>query len=950
MAQNITKYHAKYYAHLLTQKAIGDGINSLSQSLLSASVDINPHQIEAALFAFKSPLSKGVVLADEVGLGKTIEAGLVLCQYWAIGKRKIIVVCPAALRKQWSFELTDKFGIANEILDTKNFNEYVRSGKNPLGQKRVLICSYNFVARHRDEIRLHNFDLAVIDEAHKLRNVYRNSAKTANAVKDALGNSKKLLLTATPFQNSLMELFGLTSVINSNIFGSAKSFRSNYGSGDNNSDLRDRLQNIYIRTLRKNVKEYINYTNRLPFTQNFDTTDIEFELYQEISEFLRRDDIYSVPHQQKKLTTMIIRKILASSTFALISTLTNIKSRLEKMLADNAQLKLDLKDIVDDEDEMEIIAAEADDEGYGEEDFADEEDDTIDIDKLKAEIELLGKFIDKARKIGHDSKSDALLTALEQSFAMQAKTGAARKALIFTESTKTQTYLRDFLEANGYEGKIVLFNGRGSDPVTTQIYNEWVLDNPNRVSGIRAADRRLAVVDYFRNTAEIMIATEAAAEGLNLQFCSLVINYDLPWNPQRIEQRIGRCHRYGQKFDVVVVNFVNRRNYADVRVFALLQEKFNLFDDIFGASDEVLGRADAIDFETRIWEIYQQCRTEDEINAAFNRLQEDMQEEIDERMQTTRAEVLEHFDIDVQERLRLAKSETGAFLNRYEHIFWALTHYILDDVATFNDEHHSFTLHRKVAGCPTTKYDLLSQVTDGVPYRLSHPLAQYVIDNALAIDTDESTDIVFNSADTAVNVALPENLKGAHGYMVLTNLDISSFEDEQYTLFTAFTDDGRFLSQEQCEKLFLLGGIEKEATAIPDDILKRLGINADQHIKGKLADIDSRNLDIYREEENRIYRWERDVVDAIERELDQVKRNIREADRQARAATNIEEKINLERRAEELRSLKRRKRNELEDREEEVAERRRHFIKELENRMIKSSTCADVFHISWCVK
>jgi len=218
VSQSITKYHAKYYAHLLTQKAIGDGINSLSQSLLSASVDINPHQIEAALFAFNSPLSKGVVLADEVGLGKTIEAGLVLCQYWAVGKRKIIVVCPAALRKQWSFELTDKFGIANEILDTKNFNEYLRQGKNPLAQKRVVICSYNFV-------------IAVIDEAHKLRNVFRNSAKTANAVKEALASTKKLLLTATPFQNSLMELFGLTSVINENIFGSAKSFRANYGSG-----------------------------------------------------------------------------------------------------------------------------------------------------------------------------------------------------------------------------------------------------------------------------------------------------------------------------------------------------------------------------------------------------------------------------------------------------------------------------------------------------------------------------------------------------------------------------------------------------------------------------------------------------------------------------------------------------------------------------------------------
>ena len=201
----ITKYHANYYARTLTQRAVGGDIDSLSQSLLNAAVDINPHQIEAALFAFRSPLSKGIILADEVGLGKTIEAGLVLCQYWAIGRRKIIVICPASLRKQWGFELTDKFGIDNEILDTKNYNDYVRNGRNPFGNKKVVICSYNFVARKKDAIRLFGFDLAIIDEAHKLRNVYKKNSMTAHAVRDALDNVKKLLLTATPFQNSLME-------------------------------------------------------------------------------------------------------------------------------------------------------------------------------------------------------------------------------------------------------------------------------------------------------------------------------------------------------------------------------------------------------------------------------------------------------------------------------------------------------------------------------------------------------------------------------------------------------------------------------------------------------------------------------------------------------------------------------------------------------------------------
>ena len=254
----ITRFHAKYYATLLSQQASGEELESISQSLLSSSVDINPHQIDAALFAFNSPLSKGVVLADEVGLGKTIEAGLVVCQYWAVGKRKIIIICPASLRKQWEAELMDKFGIPSEILDTKNYNAYLRDGKYPFSSKRAVICSYNFAAKRKAEILTNGFDLAVIDEAHKLRNVYRKSAKTAADVRDALHGVKKLLLTATPFQNSLMELYGLTSIIDDRLFGSEKSFRSQYGKGENLETLRQRISKIYTRTLRNDVREYIN--------------------------------------------------------------------------------------------------------------------------------------------------------------------------------------------------------------------------------------------------------------------------------------------------------------------------------------------------------------------------------------------------------------------------------------------------------------------------------------------------------------------------------------------------------------------------------------------------------------------------------------------------------------------------------------------------------------------
>ena len=944
----ITRYHARYYAALLSQKSTGGELESLSQSLLSSTVDINPHQIDAALFAFRSPLSKGVVLADEVGLGKTIEAGLVLCQYWSTGKRKIIIVCPASLRKQWEAELQDKFGIPCEILDTKNHNAYLRDGRNPLSAKRVIICSYNFCAKHKGDIVTNRFDLAVIDEAHKMRNVYRKSARTAADVRDALHGVKKLLLTATPFQNSLMELYGLTSVIDDRFFGSEKSFRNEYGKGENLKQLRERIRPLFTRTLRKDVKEYINYTRRLPLTQKFNATDYEYELYQAVSEFLRRDDLYSVPASQKKLTTMIVRKILASSTYALIFTLEHIKERLLRMLEANKTEDLNVEELVD-EDEWQTYQEYEDDSAMvSEKCFFDEEE--IDVPRLKREIETVEGFIDKARHIKEDSKAKALLIALEQSFEKLHEMGANRKALIFTESTKTQAYLCEFLEAHGYDGKVVLFNGKASEPQTNDIYKKWCEAHPDKVSGIKAADRRAAIVDYFQNEAEIMIATEAAAEGLNLQFCSLIINFDLSWNPQRIEQRIGRCHRYGQKFDVVVVNFINVRNYADVRVFELLNDKFKLFDDVFGASDEILGKADNIDIESRIWEIYQQCRSEEEINAAFSRLQADMQEEIDQRMDEVRQEVIEHFDINVQEHLRTRKDETGAFLNRYQHIFWELTKYVLSSQAVFNDSNYTFVLKTPVAGERKGKYSMLNNQGDVLPYRLNDTLAQHVINTALSLPLDDGGTVVFDEAAISMNANLPDYLHGESGWLVLSSLSVSSFEEEQYHIFTALTDSGRTLTQDDAERMMLNGGVETDVASIPSDVKDKLQKNIAQRSKAKLNDIDSRNLNFFRQEENRIFQWESDCIDGLEAELTIVKRSTLQAERDSRNASSVQEKLELERKIDELKRKKRRLRNELEDKEEEIGEQRRRMIAELERRMIQSTESSNMFLIRWQAK
>ena len=227
------------------------------------------------MFACRNPLSRGVILADEVGLGKTIEAGLVISQRWAERRRRILIIVPANLRKQWYQELQDKFSLQSLILETKSFNAIRKQiHQNPFEyDSGPLICSYQFAKARADNIKTIEWDLVVLDEAHRLRNVYKTSNVIAKALKEALARvHSKVLLTATPLQNSLLELYGLTSMIDDRIFGDIDSLRSQFttaGKDQNFAGLRHRLAPVCKRTLRKEVQPYISYTSRKAIVEEF---------------------------------------------------------------------------------------------------------------------------------------------------------------------------------------------------------------------------------------------------------------------------------------------------------------------------------------------------------------------------------------------------------------------------------------------------------------------------------------------------------------------------------------------------------------------------------------------------------------------------------------------------------------------------------------------------------
>lgn len=971
----LTSFQAKYFAYELTRKRPSGDLGKLTASLQDAQVDLNPHQVDAALFAFKSPLSKGAILADEVGLGKTIEAGIILAQKWAENKRKLIVVCPANLRKQWSQELSDKFYLPSVILEKKSFDQTISTGNlNPFDRtNEIIICSYQFIKSKEPYVRQVNWDLVVIDEAHRLRNVYKPNNKIANIIKSSLSHAPKVLLTATPLQNSLLELYGLVSIIDDYAFGDLKSFKSQYGRLAETGafdELKSRLSPICKRTLRKQVIEYINYTNRIPLVEEFYPFDDEIELYNAVTEYLHKPVLYALPASQRQLITLILRKLLSSSTYAIAQTMLTMKERLEKLLAKQDSFQNDFEEQItanyDDFSDLqdEWIDDEEEDDDDNNNSFNEDEPLTPEqIEEVKEEIKLLDYFHNLAKRIEKNSKGERLIISLRKGFEKLKELGANEKAIIFTESTRTQLYLKSILEREGYAGKLVLFNGSNSDPESRKIYENWLQRHANtdRITGSATADKRQAITDYFREQATIMIATEAAAEGINLQFCSLVVNYDLPWNPQRIEQRIGRCHRYGQKFDVVVLNFLNKSNAADQRVYQLLDEKFKLFDGVFGASDEVLGViGSGVDFEKRIARIYQECRREEDIKKAFDQLQLELEPQIEENLEQTKRKLLENFDEDVHQRLRVNLKEGKEYLSRYENLLWTITRHTLADVATFQEKQSSFVLDKNPfanTSIHSGPYYLIrsdahqrkSEVNlpdEANIYRIGHPLAQAVIDSCKS-SSDVTGCVNIDLSGAKVKVSALEPHKGKSGWLQASLLSIQSFELEEYILLSCIDEEGHTIAPEVAAKMFNLSQSATSVTPIAYEVREKLSQAMMQSQHSTLLEVQQRNAEYYNEEIDKLDKWADDMKLSLEKEIKDLEAEIKLRKSESRKLVDLNGKLRLQRDIKDLEKRRNERRKSLFEAQDKIDEQKEELLNQIEKRLQQDVQVHSLFTIQW---
>ncbi len=801
-------FQAKYLAEKLTLKKSGGNLSRLGNVLAKATIDLNPHQVYAALYAFNSPLSRGAILADEVGLGKTIEAGIIVSQLWTENKRKILILAPASLRTQWQDELLTKFGLDSEVWDGPSFNKTISAGNPvPLTYDGIFITSYNFAYANIGLVQKQNWNVVIIDEAHRFRRVYRgrDASKMAFGIRESIRGVPKVLLTATPLQNSLEELYGIASFIDDKLLGSIYSFRKKFIQPiKENQDIAskrveqlrslitgtksedgDMLSGIITRTLRKQVTDYVKFTDRKSLTFDFTPSDNEQELYDKVSEYLQRDRLAAIAHTQRNLMILVYRKLLASSSFAIAGT-------LEK-LADNLKQELKYRDgerIVKTETTLDL--------GF-EEEFEDSEleaieqkrkarvDDSFSDDEIKSELVELQSYHKLALSITENTKGVALLKCLKGIFAEATKNDWPQKSVLFTESTRTQRYLSKILESNGIS--YTEFNGSNNTERARAAYRQWAKEFPEAASkGSASANVRQALVHEFKTKTQVFVTTEAGSEGLNLQFCNVVINYDLPWNPQRVEQRIGRCHRYGQKYEVIVTNFINTNNYADKRVFELLNEKLKLFDGLFGSSDEILGALEnGVDFEKTILEIYQNCKTPKEYDKAFKELQDSISGRIENDIINYRKIILENTDQSVSELFKRTAKESKNILLEQDRDLLRYCQTLYGDKLIYNQHSDDYSL--KGYEFPLVFHELRDEEV-GVKTRaaLDLPFIQDSTAQSLAISTNPIPTIAFNDS---IKIAA---LKGIdHGYILLWKLTIKGVDEQQELVpFVYINKDGKY--------------------------------------------------------------------------------------------------------------------------------------------------------------
>lgn len=554
-----------------TELRLAHRFNKLS-SLSNSRTRLLPHQIESTYIVANS-LRPRFILADEVGLGKTVEAALIMKELiFRKGYKTVLIVTPSPLQVQWKQELKNKFNEDFDIVRKRNFVP----GDTHWKKYSKIITSIDFIKnpKYAEEILSKKWDIVIFDEAHRLRRDYHKVTRSyLFAEKISKITECLLLLTATPFRGKLEELYYIMHLVDPNILGSYHSFVNDYIVG-NKSDLKEKISKVLLR--RRKV-EVGGFTKRFAKTVKIELSDSERQFYDETTDYVKREYNLAMNTKNRAIgfVMVVFQKLLDSSVYALLSALSKRKFMLEGRLHRFQGTRNSLEDW--DCEETENI-----------EDFIGELDEAAwpDLAGMRRELLTLNRLILLGKNIREDRKSQKLKDTL-----LKLKREGHKKFIIFTQFRTTQDYLTALLE---------------NDFTVTSFHGSLSMEA-----------KEVAILE-FKNRTEVLICTEAGGEGRNLQFSNILFNYDLPWSPLKIEQRIGRIHRFGQKDNVYIFNFACKDTVAE-RVLEVLTNKIRLFEESIGASDALLGTIeDELDFNSSLMKFVTGVKTKVEIEQEID--------------------------------------------------------------------------------------------------------------------------------------------------------------------------------------------------------------------------------------------------------------------------------------------------------------------------------------------
>jgi adenine-specific DNA-methyltransferase len=831
----------RYWAEQLVRLRRADEDQRSAASQRRARIDPNPHQIDAVMFALRRVREGGCILADEVGLGKTIEAGLVIAQLLAEGARRILVILPKPLLGQWRTELFDLFGIS------------AHEGDRSLQGDGVFLVGREFAGGERGAIQLRQaepFDLCVIDEAHEIfAGIYKRYDRTgfydpdsteavlAHRVRDSLGRTPVLLLTATPIQNTLTELWGLVQYVEptGTLLGSLATFREVFcepGANDRvlapgqAEELRRRVNVVLQRTLRRQAQDFLErkFVKRRARLFEYHMSPAEKSLYDDVEDYLLEPDLCAFQGRQRRLLLIGFHRRMASSLRALAASLSNVADRLRKMLRGEAiEGGVAIEEFAGDLEDDELPALEDDVAAAA----------TLGPERIRAELARVESFIERANRLPSDTKARRLVDAVRDVLERGRRGDGSGRVVIFTESLTTQRYLEELLLSAdlGLEPEgLTLFRGVNDSARARQALERWQREIGDKMPAAQRPSPdvavRLALVHEFRHHSRVFISTEAGAKGLNLQFCDTIVNYDLPWNPQRIEQRIGRCHRYSQERDVTVINFLAADNEAERLTFQILSEKLELFGTVLSASDAVLYEpgseasqtlvtALGAVCETQMGRIHHRARSRDDITSGLRELSQSLDAERQrfEAAQQRMAYLIEsRFDDSVRQVFRrIADQLPNTLAELDDAIERVVTGYLAALGVRFELRHDQQRRLLWFAASDSLPHEWREggmmaighskDVEDVEPLHPGHGLVRAAVDEAR---TATARPFSVRLCPTRDDEAALAPCRGRRGRLIVTKIRYGGFEPVDRLLVTALLD----------------GEVDPLAAGLPDALLR----------------------------------------------------------------------------------------------------------------------------------